>query len=193
MANNHENCLFWTCSPGISRSRLKQVCISTNWLLHTLGESIPIADIAIFKTPRTTGRNLDILLRALCTVQKISKAVCKKTWSGIRALITSLCCMKRAHYSKCMLPKQDCVSFASVLQDKVFLFLFLFVLKTTCWFLRCSAGKKKIKISSSHWWRFQLATSPIFSNINEFSWVRCVTWKSYVICFGSNVWRLRQY
>ena len=35
-----------------------------------------------------------------------------------------------------------------------------FSCKQLCWFPKCSAGKK-IYISSSRWWRLELATSPI--------------------------------
>ena len=44
--------------------------------------------------------------------------------------------MKRAHYSKRMLRKQDCVKFhgAYCMTE--------FIGKPLCWFLRCSAGKK---------------------------------------------------
>ena len=44
-------------------------------------------------------------------MQEISKVVCKKTRVRTRAFITILYCMKRAHYSKRMLRKQDCVKF----------------------------------------------------------------------------------
>ena len=68
--------------------------------------------------------------------------------------------MKCAHYSKSMLRKQDCVKFRGRIAWQNFF------RKQLCLFLQCSAGKKKnkkqIKISSSRWWRFQLATSPIF-------------------------------
>ena len=65
--------------------------------------------------------------------------------------------MKRMHHSKRMLRKQDCVKFHGRMHDRVFFKL--------CWFLRCSAGKKNIKISYSCWWRFQLATSPISTTL----------------------------
>ena len=46
-----------------------------------------------------------------CTIQEISKVVCKKTLSETCAFLTSLCCMKCAHYSKRMVHKQDCIKF----------------------------------------------------------------------------------
>ena len=64
--------------------------------------------------------------------------------------------MKRADYSKRMLRKQDCIKFRGCIGWQFFW-------KPLCWFLRCSAGKKEIKISSGRWWRFQLATTPILS------------------------------
>ena len=93
------------------------------------------------------------------TIQEISKVVCiKKTVSETRAFTTSLHCLKRAHYSKRMLRKQvTALSFAGVLHDKSFFFFFFF--KNFADFSKVRV--KKIKISSSHWWRFQLATSPI--------------------------------
>ena len=102
----------------------------------------------------------EILIIFTCTIQEISKVVCKKTMSQMRAFITSLCCMKRVHYSKRMLHKQDCLKFHGHIAWQEFFFW-----KQLCWFPQCSAGKKKkkIKISSSRWWRFQLATSPIYS------------------------------
>ena len=53
----------------------------------------------------------EILIIFTRTIQEISKVVCKKTMSETCAFITTLYCMKRAHYSKCILRKQDCVKF----------------------------------------------------------------------------------
>ena len=50
-------------------------------------------------------------------------------------IITSLCCMKRAHYSKRMLRKQDWVVSRAYCTTEYFW-------KQLCWFLRWSAGKK---------------------------------------------------
>ena len=80
--------------------------------------SVPIAHVANSKRHQ---RLEDILIIFTLTIQEIVKVVCKKTMSEMRAFITSLCCMKRAHYSKCMLRKQDASSFASVLHDRVFM------------------------------------------------------------------------
>ena len=65
-------------------------------------------------------RMSEILIIFTCTIQEISKVVCKKTVSKTRAFITSLCCVKRAHYSKRMLRIQDCVKFRRRMM-KVFL------------------------------------------------------------------------
>ena len=80
--------------------------------------------------------------------------VCKKTMSETRTVLTSLCSMKRAHYSKRMLCKQDCVKFRGLIARQSF-FEYNFADFSDV------VRVKKIKISSSCWWRFQLATSPI--------------------------------
>ena len=63
--------------------------------------------------------------------------------------------MKCVHYSKRMLRKQDCVKLRGGIAWQSFFennFAdFSYVVQV-----------KKIKISSSRWWRFQLATSPIY-------------------------------
>ena len=64
----------------------------------------------------------------------------------------SVCCMKCMHYSKHMLCEQDCVKFRGRIACQSFL-------KTTLQIPWCSASKKIMKILSSHWWRFELATS----------------------------------
>ena len=74
----------------------------------------------------------EILIFFTRTIQEISKVVCKKTMSETCAFISSLCCMKRAYYSKCMLRK---VSWTYCMTD--------FFWKQLCWFLRCSAGNEK--------------------------------------------------
>ena len=116
----------------------------------------PIANVANSKRHQRLDEILIIFTR---TIQEISKVVWKKTMSETRAFITSLwnalitasvCCANRFAFS-----------FAGVLHDRVFW-------KQLCWFLPCSVGKNKIKISSSRWWRllrFQLATSPIGNHI----------------------------
>ena len=53
----------------------------------------------------------EILIIFTCAIQEISKVDCKKTMSETPAFITSLCCMKHAHYSKRMLSKQDYAKF----------------------------------------------------------------------------------
>ena len=75
-------------------------------------KNIKIADAANLKRHQWLDEILIIFTR---TIQKISKVVCKKTMSETRAFITSLCCMKRVHYSKHMLRKQDCVKFSTLL------------------------------------------------------------------------------
>ena len=67
-----------------------------------------IADVANSKRHQQLDEILIIFTR---TIQEISKVVCKKTLTEMRAFITSLCCMKRTHYSKRMLRKQDCIKF----------------------------------------------------------------------------------
>ena len=76
---------------------------------HKMGRGWLIADVADSKRHHQLD---EILIIFTCTIQKISKVVCKKILSKTRAFITSLCFMKRAHYSKCMLRKQDCVKFS---------------------------------------------------------------------------------
>ena len=94
------------------------------------------------------------------------------------AFITNLCCMKRAHYSKRML----CKSFAGILHDRVFR-------KQLWWFLRCGAGKK-IQISSSRWWRFQLATSPII--VKSYCLNASLFFQRSSFCHSrSFIWKLR--
>ena len=56
--------------------------------------------------------------------------------SETHEFITSLCCMKREHYSKRMLRKQDCIKFLWAYCMTEFFW------KQLCWFPRCSAGKK---------------------------------------------------
>ena len=68
----------------------------------------------------------EILIIFTRTIQEISKVVCKKTMSETGAFITSLCCIKRVHYSKRMLRKRDCVSFVGILNDRFFFFFFFF-------------------------------------------------------------------
>ena len=67
--------------------------------------------------------------------------------------------MKRAHYSKRMLRKQDCIklrgriAWQSFFQNNFADFSDVVRAK--------KKKKKKNKILSSRWWHFQLATSPI--------------------------------
>ena len=69
----------------------------------------PIADVANSKRHQQLE---EILIIFTCTIQEeISKVVCKETISETCIFITSLCCMKRTHYSKRMLCKQDCIKF----------------------------------------------------------------------------------
>ena len=78
----------------------------------------PIADVANSKRHQRLDQILIIFTH---TIQEISKVVCKKTISETRAFITSLSCMKRAHYSKRMLRKQDCVKFCERIAWQSFL------------------------------------------------------------------------
>ena len=64
----------------------------------------------------------EILIIFTCTIQEISKVICKKTLTETRVFTTSLCCMKRAHYSKRMLGKQDCVKFRGCIAWQSFFF-----------------------------------------------------------------------
>ena len=95
----------------------------------------------------------------ICTIQEISKVVCKKTWSVTRAFITSLCCMKRAHYiaSVCC-AKRIALSFVGVLHERVFW-------KQLCWLPDVVRVKKKedfvqplvaFPISNIFYWRLTL-------------------------------------
>ena len=92
-----------------------------------------IADVTNSKRHQRLDEILNIFT---CTIQEISKVVCKKTMSETRAFITSLCCMKRMHYSKSMLHKQNYVKFRGHIAWQFFW-------KQLCWFLRCSVGKIK--------------------------------------------------
>ena len=102
--------------------------------------SLAIADVANSKCHQWLDEILIIFTR---TLQKIRKVVCKKTMSDTHAFITSLyaiCCTNRT-----------ALSFAGVLHYRVFW-------KQLCWFLWCSAGKKK-KFKESfttyfHWMLF---------------------------------------
>ena len=105
---------------------------------------VSIADVADSKRHQRLDKILIIFTR---TIQEISKVVCRKTISEMRAFTTSLCCMKRKHYSKRMLRKQDCVKFCGHIAWQSFFennFADFFDVV------------KKIKILSSRWWRFQL-------------------------------------
>ena len=64
--------------------------------------------------------------------------------------------MKRAHYSKRMLRKQDCVKFRGRIAWQSF-FENNFADFSDAVQVK---KKKKFKISSSRWWHFQLATYP---------------------------------
>ena len=85
-------------------------------------------------------------IRAKCSAQNRSawRRMIKKcaVFVGNARITASVCCVNRI-----------ALSFASVSHDRV---SFL----TTLLISQCSADNK-IKISSSRWWRFQLATSPI--------------------------------
>ena len=116
--------------------------------------------------PPTTGRNLDFFTHS---IQEISKIVCKKTLSETRAFITSSYCMKRVHYSKRMLRKQDCVLHET------------FFWKQLCWFpisnisycvVHCNLPKIWGVIStactprivvSTRWWLWEKGQRPLYS------------------------------
>ena len=119
--------------------------------LHSTHKMLSIANAANSKRHQQLDEILIIFTR---TIQEISKVVCKKTVSETRTLITSLCCMKRSHYSKRMLRKQDCVKFHGRIAWQSFS-------ENNFADFSDVVPVKKIKISSSRWWRFQLATSPI--------------------------------
>ena len=60
-----------------------------------------------------TERNLDYFYPHYTENQLLiqsAKLFVRKLVSETCAFITSLCCMKHAHYSKCMLHKQDCMT-----------------------------------------------------------------------------------
>ena len=81
-----------------------------SFIVHYFGFQHPsiIADVANSKRHQQLDEILIIFTR---TIQEISEVVCKKTMSETHAFITNLCCIKRAHYSKRMMCKQDCVKF----------------------------------------------------------------------------------
>ena len=76
-----------------------------------------IADVANLKLHQWLD---EILIIFTCTIQEISKVVCKKTLTDTHPFITSLCCMKRAHYRKVCCANRIALSFAGVLHDRVF-------------------------------------------------------------------------
>ena len=76
--------------------------------LAILNHQFTIADVANSKCHQRLDEIFIIFTRS---IQEISKVVCKNTMSETRAFITILCCMKRVHYSKHMLCKQDCIKF----------------------------------------------------------------------------------
>ena len=78
---------------------------------HTYLHLVPLHTIADVANSKRHQRLDEILIICIRTIQEIRKVVCKKTMSETQAFITNLCCMKRAHYSKRMLRKQDCVKF----------------------------------------------------------------------------------
>ena len=118
--------------------------------IHSLF-SCRIADVANSKRHQWLD---EILIIFTVLYKKSAQSFVRKLCHKHAHLQASLCCMKRVHYSKRMLSNRIVLSFAGVLHDIVFG-------KQLCRFLRCSASLKKIKISSSRWRRFQLATSPI--------------------------------
>ena len=67
-----------------------------------------IADVANSKRHQRLDKIIIIFTH---TIQEISTVVCKKAMSETCTFKTSLCCMKRTHYSKRMLRKQHCVKF----------------------------------------------------------------------------------
>ena len=79
-----------------------------------------IADVA--NSNRHQQLNEILIFFFTHTIQEISKVVCKKTLSEMCTFITSLCCMKHVHYSKCMLRKQDCVKFRGRIAWQSFFF-----------------------------------------------------------------------
>ena len=81
--------------------------------------TIPTADVANSKCQQRLD---EILIIFTCSVQKISKVVCKKTRSETCAFKASLCCMKRTHYSKYVLCKQDCIKFCRRIAQQSFFF-----------------------------------------------------------------------
>ena len=130
-----------------------------------------------FKMPPTTGRNCDYFYphytgnQQSCLWEKYVRNVCiyRQAYAVWHARITaSLCCANRI-----------ALSFAGVLHDRVFW-------KQLCWFLRCSVGKKKIKISSSRWWRFQLATSLLVSTIPRATWHDKSSGSHLLACFAGS-------
>ena len=73
-----------------------------------------------------------------------------KTMSETSAIITSLCCMKHAHYSKRMLRKQDCIKFCGRIAWQS-------VSENNFADFSDVVRVKKIKISSSCWWRLTVS------------------------------------
>ena len=103
----------------------------------------PIADVTSSKRHKGLDEILIIFTR---TIQEISKAVCKKTMSETHAFI-----------GKLMLRKQDCVKFRGHIAWQSFF-------ENNFADFSDVVRVKKIKILSSRWWHFQLATSSIWGS-----------------------------
>ena len=118
-------------------------------------DQLGLADVASSKRHQRLDEILIIFTR---TIQEIGQVVCKKTMSETCACITSLYCMKHAHYCKRWVSRAYCMT-------RVFW-------KQLCWFLWCSAGKKKQDFVQP------LVSFPI-SNISYWSMhgpIRFLTW-----------------
>ena len=112
--SNHKRARFYKCARQLWDKQLwrpyKNHCEIWFRECHQLWGfevySVSIGDVANSKRHQWLN---DILIFTW-NILGISKAACKKTLSGTRTFFwTSVCCMKRAHYSKRMLCKQDFV------------------------------------------------------------------------------------
>ena len=89
--------------------------IMNAFCLHLFPRMVGKISLANVANSKHHQRLDKILIIFTHTIQEISKVVCKKTMSEMRAFIGKLCCTRCAHYSKRMLRKQDCIKFRGLI------------------------------------------------------------------------------
>ena len=90
------------------RSWLWFVPVRESCQIDSLIRDPPVADVANSKRHRRLD---EIVIIFTPTIIGNQQSFLYENSVKPRAFITSLCCMKRAHYSKRMLRKHDCVKF----------------------------------------------------------------------------------